>query len=193
MARIRATTDRFFFQVALCLIPLALCGCANAGNRGQSAADRKYSRDNASGSSAPDQGPDQARDQAAPSAAQMYDTTWLLVDLGGKPPAAPAGVDLRDPRSRPRLKFDAPAKRVSGGTGLNSFDGPYESSGGGALKFGALATTRRAGEPEMMTQESAFLSALDSTSAARVTESTLRLFDEAGRELARFEPLQSAP
>jgi len=56
-----------------------------------------------------------------------------------------------------------------------------------------LATTRRAGEPEMMTQESAFLSALDSTSAARVMESTLRLFDEAGRELARFEPLQSAP
>jgi len=198
MARIRATTDRFFFQVALCLIPLALCGCANAGNRGQSAADRKYSRDNASGSSAPDQsapdqGLDQARDQAAPSAAPMYDTTWLLVDLGGKPPAAPAGVDLRDPRSRPRLKFDAPAKRVSGGTGLNSFDGPYESSGGDALKFGVLATTRRAGEPEMMTQESAFLSALDSTSAARVMESTLRLFDEAGRELARFEPLQSAP
>jgi heat shock protein HslJ len=189
MARIRATTDRFFLQMALCLIPLALCGCGNAGSRGQSAADRTYGRDNASGSSAPDQAPD----QAGPSAALMYDTMWLLVDLGGTPPAAPAGVDVRDPRNRPRLKFDARAKRVSGGTGLNSFDGPYESSGGDALTFGVLATTRRAGEPELMTQEAAFLNALDSTAAARVTESTLRLLDEAGRELARFEPLQSAP
>ena len=44
-----------------------------------------------------------------------------------------------------------------------------------------------------MTQEAASLHALDSTAAARVTESTLRLLDGAGKELARFEPQPPAP
>lgn len=189
MTRIKTTTDRFICQVALCFIPLALWGCANHGSRGPSAADRVDSGASASGSSAADQ----ARDQAGPSAAAMPATMWLLVDLGGTPPAAPEGDDARDSRNRPRLKFDAQAKRVTGATGLNSFNGPYESSGGDALKFGMLATTRRAGEPELMTQEAAFVNALDSTAAARVTKSTLRLLDGAGKELARFEPQPSAP
>jgi heat shock protein HslJ len=122
----------------------------------------------------------------------MTATVWLLVDLGGAP-VAPPGAEAGDPRDRPRLKLDAQAMRVTGATGLNLINGPYESSGGDALTFGLLATTRRAGSPELMTQESKFLDALGSTAAARVTDSTLRLFDHAGKELARFEPLAAAP
>jgi heat shock protein HslJ len=176
----RTTSGGWILQVVLCLVPLAPCGCANKGAGGQPAAGR------ADGASVSGGGPGHAR----PSALPVAGTLWLLSDLGGAPPVAPAEPD---PSNRPRLQLDASVMRVSGATGLNLMNGPYEAPGGDALKFGLLATTRRAGPPELTTQESAFLAALDSTAAARVTGTSLRLFDDAGKELARFEPASGAP
>jgi len=111
-------------------------------------------------------------------------TTWRLVELGGRP-ARPAGSDA------PNLRLDAAQKRAGGNTGCNSYGGGYELSGE-SLRFGALASTRRACTDEALNaQEAAFLGALDSTRTWRVTGDTLVLSGESG-VVAQFEA-QAAP
>lgn len=105
-------------------------------------------------------------------------TTWRLVELGGRP-ARPAGTDA------PNLRLDAAQKRAGGNTGCNSYGGGYELSGE-SLRFGALASTRRACADEALNaQEAAFLGALGDTRSWRVTGDTLVLSGESG-VVARF-------
>lgn len=120
-------------------------------------------------------------------AAPVTSTEWVLSELGDKA-AIPAG----DALARPRFAMDAREKRVRGSTGVNQINGTFELSGD-ALQFGPLATTRRAGPPELMQQESVFLDALSKTATARVNGSSLRLLDGAGNVLARFDPMSVAP
>jgi len=106
-------------------------------------------------------------------------TTWRLVELGGRPARA-AGDD-----GMPTLHLDAAQKRASGNTGCNSFGGGYELSDA-SLRFGALASTRRACVDEALNQqETAFLRALADTRTWRIAGGTLILSGETG-EVARF-------
>ena len=75
---------------------------------------------------------------------------------------------------------------------MNSFGGGYELSGE-ALAFGPMMSTRRAGAPELMQQETAFLDALHRTARARAEGQKLRLYDASNVELARFEATAAAP
>jgi heat shock protein HslJ len=111
-------------------------------------------------------------------AVPLEGTDWRLVELGGRP-SRPAGGGA------PNLRLNASEKRAGGNTGCNSFGGPYELSGE-SLRFGALASTRRACvDEELNRQESAYMRALDETRTWRITGNTLVLSGESG-VVARF-------
>jgi heat shock protein HslJ len=76
----------------------------------------------------------------------ITDGGWVVLELNGTP--AVAGHP-------PRFSFDGEG-RVAGTTGLNRFFGPY-SYEDSLLTVRMLATTRMAGEPELMEQEQRFL------------------------------------
>ena len=87
--------------------------------------------------------------------------------------------------AKPYLQLDPAMRQVRGGTGCNSFAGRYELSGD-SLRFGPLASTRRAClDAEMNRQENAFFDALERTRTWRVTGDTLVLGGETG-PAARF-------
>jgi heat shock protein HslJ len=60
-----------------------------------------------------------------------------------------------------RLTLNFKDGQVSGSSGCNNFHGSYQTDGG-RIQFGPLATTRRACEASLMTQEREFLAALAS-------------------------------
>jgi heat shock protein HslJ len=127
------------------------------------------------------------------TAVSIMGTKWVLIDLGGQGALGGALGGAEDNlAARPQLQFDAREKRVSGSTGINRLSGPYEQSGGqseraAAVKFGPMATTKMAGPPELMKQESEFLKALDATVLIEAQGNSLTLRDAAGNALARFE------
>ncbi len=111
--------------------------------------------------------------------APLENTYWKLVEVGGRP------ARVAETSAEPYLQLDPAQKRAHGGTGCNIFSGPYELSGD-SLRFGPLASTRRAClDPEMNRQESAFLNALGATRTWQVAGDTLVLPGETG-QVARF-------
>jgi putative lipoprotein len=110
--------------------------------------------------------------------APMENVPWRLVELHSEPVGATEGAET------PSLRFDAASKTVTGTTGVNRFNGGYVLEGE-ALRFGVLATTRRAGPPEQMQLETRFLQALDRTRSAVIAEGSLEL-REGGEVLARL-------
>jgi len=111
---------------------------------------------------------------------------WWLVELDGRPVVRERGPD-GTPAPPPLLRLDRDTGRASGSTGVNAFTGSFQQTGD-TLRFGPLATTRRAGPPPAMAIESAYLKALQATVAARVDGDVLALLDAQARELARFTP-----
>ena len=85
----------------------------------------------------------------------------------------------------PHLLLHPADSRASGSTGCNGFSGSYQLSGD-SLRFGKLVSTLRACvDPELNSQERAFLDALGATRAWLVTADTLVLSAPTG-SLARF-------
>jgi len=106
-------------------------------------------------------------------------TTWQLIELRGN-------VALPGRNSEPPYAmFQADVASVRGHGGVNSFFGPYVKDGT-TLRIERLASTRMAGPTELMDQESALLTALQSARSWRVTGDVLELFDARGAMLARF-------
>jgi heat shock protein HslJ len=78
----------------------------------------------------------------------------------------------------PTLSFAAAEPRASGNGGCNQFGGPYTQNGG-LLRFGPLASTRRACvNPAANAQETAYLRALESTTRFAVHDGLLVLYAE---------------
>jgi hypothetical protein len=102
-----------------------------------------------------------------PSAA----TEWILVDGRGQ-----------------TLRLDH--GHLSGYSGCNRYVGGYTLDGD-RLTIGPIATTRMAGEPEVLEAENAFLAALGAAARLVVSEGGLVLSGEDGRELLRFVPAVS--
>jgi len=122
----------------------------------------------------------------APGPAVALDKTyWRLAEVEDL--SVPAGAGRR----QPHIQFDPEKKRVTGYSGVNIFSGGYDTTGGG-LRMTQMASTRRAGPPELMELETAFLKALSATRSYRVDGDKLELLDSGGRVLARFEA-QSTP
>lgn len=116
-------------------------------------------------------------------AVPLEKTHWKLMEAEGVP--APTSSGSREPH----IRFDSEKKRVTGYSGVNNFFGGYEISGE-ALRMPRLASTRRAGPPELMKLESAFLTALAATTSYHITGDKLELLDSSGRALARFQAQQ---
>src|SRR5688572_13796875 len=96
---------------------------------------------------------------------------WTLVELNGKPVAAP------EKGGAPTLRFDAEKKKVNGFAGVNRFFGGYERDGD-KVKFGPQGATRMSGSPEAMAAETAYLAALTSITHWRITDGSLHLLKE---------------
>ena len=107
----------------------------------------------------------------------------MLVEVRGVPVAPGAGRP-------PYILFDPKNKRVTGYAGVNSFFGGYETSGS-ELRMPRLASTRRAGPPELMNLESAFFKALSATASYRISGDKLELLDSSEGKLARFQAHKS--
>ena len=123
-----------------------------------------------------------SRNAAAPIGPAAVGITWRWVEVGGQP-AEPVPADAR----AANFRLDAADKRVSGYSGLNQFNGPYELSGT-ALKVGMLAMTRRAGPEPLMRQESALTRAMEQTASWRSAgQDEIELLDAASKPLARFK------
>ena len=152
------------------ILSLVVCGCASDKNKP------------ANGTSTPA--------SAKPSVSapvSVTGTDWVLVRLGND------AALLHDAAGRPRFRLDGSDKRrVTGNTGVNMLNGTYELSGA-ALQFGPMITTRRAGAPELMQQESAFLKALEKTAKADLKGRSLTLRDAGGAALAEFEAMDVTP
>jgi heat shock protein HslJ len=83
------------------------------------------------------------------------------------------------------LTFDAEAGTVSGSTGVNRLNGPAEVHAG-RLRLGPFRTTRMAGDPEAMDEETDLLSALEGVVGMDAEGDTLRLLDEDGGTLVEL-------
>jgi heat shock protein HslJ len=114
------------------------------------------------------------------SSANLAGPEWRLLEVDGRA-AIPANV-----AARPWLRFARDSMRVSGHLGCNRTAGPYTADDDGALRFGALLSTRMACVDQGMTaQESALGAALIATDHYRIASDTLVLL-QGDRIVARF-------
>jgi heat shock protein HslJ len=111
--------------------------------------------------------------------AQLENTYWKLIELNGKPVATPS------PRQEPHLRLSPEGKTLQGSSGCNTMRGGYQLDGA-RLRFTQIATTRMACPDSYMSQESAFLKALEATDSFRISGDKMELHG-GGKLLARFE------
>lgn len=113
------------------------------------------------------------------STAQLENTYWKLVRLGGRP------VTVSDHRREPHLRLAHEGTRVQGFGGCNRFFGGYELDGQN-LRFGKMGMTRMACI-DGMEQEQAFVNALHETVRWNILGEHLELYGKGGELLSRFE------
>jgi heat shock protein HslJ len=82
------------------------------------------------------------------------------------------------------LRF-GPDGKLTGRAGCNRFFGTFKVSGM-ELTLGPVGSTRMACHEPVMQRENAFFAALENTTSFRIEAGSLRFFDLAGMELARF-------
>lgn len=108
---------------------------------------------------------------------QVQERTWRLVELEGR---------AIQPQGRPTVEF-AEDGALSGKAGVNAFFGTYTRDGEEGLALANLGSTRKAGPPELMEQETRMLSSLAAIDSWRVVGESLELRRE-GHVLLRFVP-----
>jgi heat shock protein HslJ len=72
------------------------------------------------------------------------------------------------------------AGRLSGRSGVNSYNGNYTADAAGEFVVGPLVTTKMAGPTDLMEQETAYLAALESARRYELSGSTMTLFRDDG-------------
>jgi len=102
---------------------------------------------------------------------------WVLTELRGQP----VGDTAR--RNAASLQFFTNEKRVAGSGGCNRITGNFERNGKAGLKFGPMASTRRACPGADL--ETPFLQALDRVDNFDITQGVLTL-RQGGTVLARL-------
>ncbi len=113
-------------------------------------------------------------------AAEQLFGSWLAEEIQGR-----GVID----RAQSTLEIDADGS-VSGNTAVNRYHGQATIDGHN-ISFGPLATTRRAGPPAMMEQESKFTGALERVAGFRIGDrGLLYLFDSQGKDVLRFSRIK---
>lgn len=122
-------------------------------------------------------GPQSQRDGPVPTA-PLTNTYWKLVAMEGDRVDVPRGEE-----GEPHMIFRDDGK-VNGFSGCNRFVGEYTLSGENLL-FDAMASTKMACPDD--NYETALFEVLSQTAGVFLEGKVLKLLDEEGRELARFE------
>jgi heat shock protein HslJ len=91
------------------------------------------------------------------------------------------------PKTGTRLTVKFQGGKVSGSSGCNRFRGVFTAEGS-ALKIGPLATTRKACEDAVITQEREFLSALESATTWDVVRGMLDVHRADGERVLTANP-----
>ena len=113
--------------------------------------------------------------------ARLQDTYWKLVALQGQPASMLPGQEREV-----RITLGSENRQVQGFTGCNSVSGHYTLEQEAALKFDALASTRKMCAPAPNALEREVLGVLSATTSYRIHGEQLMLLG-GGRVLARFE------
>lgn len=116
------------------------------------------------------------------------DATSLAVLEGSWELESIEGFELPDDLSRRPILTVAANGDVQGSTGVNRFSGTLDTDG--SRLFRPLATTRRAGPPEAMALEAAFLKALDGAVAVEARDNRVVL---SGTDRQRLTLTRSVP
>jgi len=112
---------------------------------------------------------------AFPTAQSLLGTEWILEDLGG--------AGMLD-RVQATLAFPE-AGRVAGSSSCNRFAGSVEV-GNGTIRFGQLASTRRACVPAVMDQEGKYLKALEGAERVAMEGPYLLIYSKGLEKPLRF-------
>ncbi len=125
----------------------------------------------------------------APAAVEsLEETIWTLVSFRNAAGEAVALV----PGSQITAEFTA--DRIGGNAGCNSYFSPYQIGGGNTLMLGPIGSTlMMCADEAVMTQEVAYLAALESVASFDKTDDGLQLLDAAGEVVATYEVLEPAP
>lgn len=105
---------------------------------------------------------------------------WQVTQIGAQSLASMSADHI------PTLAFDPVKRMVSGSTGCNVFSGSYTNDLT-SLKFGTLAVTKKACEPDVMSVETAFIDALNRATRMKVDGDMLMLLDGTGTELLKAQ------
>ena len=120
--------------------------------------------------------------EAKPVRTILSGTIWLVEDIAGK-----GVID----NAQTTIRFDE-SGRVSGSTGCNLFNGTATIEGN-IIKFGQLATTRRACVPALMDQEQRLLKAMGEVRSFAVDQNGLLHLNGANSEpLSRLSPMEDS-
>jgi heat shock protein HslJ len=117
----------------------------------------------------------------AGTAAESPIGSWRLVSMG-------LSDSADSPVAGTELTLDWMADgQVAGSSGCNRYFGTFERSETGTLSAGPFGSTRMACPPEVMSQESRFLEALEGASRFEIQGGGLVLLYDEGRARLRFE------
>jgi len=108
----------------------------------------------------------------------LESVTWQLVELNG------ATLEPLEAGKQPSVLFDAAKKSIAGYNGCNNYFGQYELKAQ-SLKFGPIASTRRACPGVQSNIETKFMAVLENTRAWEIKDSVLT-FSNDRNILARF-------
>jgi heat shock protein HslJ len=75
---------------------------------------------------------------------------------------------------------------LTGNAGVNTYTGKYSADNGAIKIDSGIATTKMAGDPEVMAQEAAYLAALPQATVYEIQGSTLTLRDAGGAAMAGY-------
>jgi heat shock protein HslJ len=108
-----------------------------------------------------------------PGAMDLTATTWKLSGAGME------AIDL----AKFNITIEFTADKVSGFAGVNSYNGSYVAKRNGSIKFGPIATTKMAGDPDAMAAEAAYLKMLANANHYAADDAELTLIDPVGMTL----------
>ena len=111
--------------------------------------------------------------------ASLTETYWKLVQIGGQP------AEVLEGKREAHIILHKGEGRAAGSAGCNRFSGSYDLAGD-QLTFGPSAATRKMCA-DGMDQEMAYLQALTRIASYKIEGEELRVRDEDGEVLARFE------
>lgn len=113
---------------------------------------------------------------SGPSLPPLAGSEWMLRDMGGTPVVAESDASL--------AFMDG--ERANGSGSCNRFTATYTLGADGALRFGPIATTRRACPGPVSEQEARYIKALEAAERAAMRGGELLVYSRGMSEPLRF-------